>query len=100
MKKNKSGKKNKNGKIKNSVKTYIFYKLEKFTLYDNEIDFNIFLEKPTIKLIKKIYFIGGEHYSTLYKIFKTNSRSNKIFELSNIELINKFISLEYKIDFE
>jgi hypothetical protein len=82
------------------VRTHIFYKLKNFSLYDNEINFNIFLKKPTIKLINKDYFIGGIHYSTFFKIFKANNRSNKKFDLSNINLINKLCSLPYQIDFD
>jgi hypothetical protein len=76
-----------------------FLILENYTLYNNRINFNIYFKPPKIKKIKKSYYYVGEHYSTMLLIFKTNSRSNKSFELENLKLLEKISSSPYSIDF-
>ena len=90
-----------NVSIKNRIKTQIFYYLMDYNknTENNNINFNIFLNKPNIKIIRNIYFLGGAHYSTFHKVFKSNLKSNKIFNLSDKKLINKICSLKYNLDF-
>lgn len=82
------------------IKTYKFYTLNNYSLYNNRINFNVYLTRPKIKLIKNTYYYIGVHYSTMTKIFKTNVKSNKSFGLYNIELLRKIASLQYKIDYK
>lgn len=87
--------------IKSGIKTQIFYTLVDYNsnLINNRIDFGIFFEKPEIKIIKNTYFLGGSHYYFFNKIFKSNLKSNKIFNLSDKDIINKLSSLKYSIDY-
>ncbi len=89
-------------KLKNKkntwTKTFTFYKINGVNLDNNYINYNIFVKKPNRMQLQNVYFYGGFHYFSLNPVFKTNSKSGKIFEIDNLNLIDKFVSLKYMID--
>lgn len=61
-------------------------------------NFNIFLNKPHIKLYDHNFYLIGGYHSKVYKIFHKNINSNLHFELNDISYLNTLIEKKWYID--
>lgn len=90
------------GRRKSTVKKSVFYAFNpNFCMDVHKIFFNlkIYFYEPDIIDIGTNKFMAGFHYLSVTKVFRENSRSNRIFVLKNSQLLEKIRKIQYYLDF-